>query len=48
MTPLNYIVKSGCATLAEVSALTRSDKASIDRLKEMAIEEMNALGIEVK
>lgn len=47
MTPMTYIVKAGAATLPELSALTRTDKPSVDRLKQMATEEMNALGIQI-
>jgi hypothetical protein len=45
MTALSYIVKSGACSLAEMSALMRTDKASADTLKKWAVEEMNALGV---
>lgn len=48
MSPLNYLVKSGCATLSEVAELKRKDPASIERLKEMARVEMAELGIAIK
>lgn len=40
MSPLNYIVKSGAATLAELSALTRASKFDVDTLKTWAAEEI--------
>ena len=47
MTALTYIVKSGACTLAEMSALMRTDKASSDVLKKWAVDEMKALDIPV-
>lgn len=40
MSPLNYIVKSGAATLSELSALTRTSKADVEQLKEWAAAEI--------
>lgn len=47
MTPMTYLVKTGCATVAELASLMRTDKASADTLKRWATEEMTHLGLEV-
>lgn len=46
MSPLAYIVKTGAATLAEISALARTDKPAAEKLKQWAVEEMNVMGVE--
>lgn len=49
MSPLKYLTDPthGCCSTSELIALSRSDKAAMETLKNWAIEEMKAKGIEV-